>query len=792
MRVFLGDSKVEIEIENEPSLGRGGEGGVYRVLRPAEYTSYCVKIYNENKITPEKIRKLEYLLKNSPILDSKGHRSVIWIENLVYRRKDSSRNYVFQGILMPIAEGYPVEYLCAYKFPISRIKPNETTLYTKFDRSHHDSLKTRLAVCYNIAVSVAQLHQKQIYVHGDIKPENIIFNHKGKVSIIDFDTVQVIQNGKLLFPALAHTPEYVPPMYQKSDLKNTLFIPFVDVFSMTVIFYRILMGIHPFASTNFKAPYQNVTDIPTAIQEKLFPFGKKQKYFNQLSPPHHNFKKLPKHIQDLFLEVLENENTAISAVDWMEAINPQKPRLQFPLLPLTKVTYNLPIEDLTTFTFEPNPVLNLPTYIDNQYDKYHWVDEGSLKPSLLDMVFRSQKARAANEIIYLQNACKELISEYKQLKKKHSDMLMHYALQSRNIAQKAQQTYNNLLNQSKDLFFLHLSNENQYQACRDKAYQLLEKWLYQQIQQNPKIKLWYTQYFSEMQKLTQSQSLIRSNHIHDIQQIVQHKKLSFEEAKQEYLKNLSQKYAQQIAAIEEQIQQLRKNIDKQQWETHPWIQAELSKVRIEDSNLPAFIVKQFVKAGFYTAADIVDIDEKGQVLDNQGNFVKIPQIGFTRANEVWTWKNNLLKTLKKEAKKQNIDLNQFDTPEILAKKAEIEVLKNELANLETQIKSYEFKTNSTIEQLTAQFWYQVFKETSTRLEHIIEPAVKEYEKFVREHNPSSTIAQLKAIIDEHNEKQLELKLYYENTHQAYIRKKTEIETKIQENIKQIKELWKCL
>lgn len=789
MKVFLGSDKETVEIENQPSLGRGGEGEVYKVIAPAKYAGYCVKLYNKNKITDEKIKKLEYLLKHNPITDSKGHRSVIWIENIVYLKEKNAKNYVFGGLLMPIAEGYSLEYLCSNKFPLNRIRSNETTLYQKFDRTHPDNFKSRLVVCYNIAVALAQLHHSGLYVHADIKPENIIFNSKGKISIIDFDSVQVVENGKVLFPALAQTPEYIPPSYQQNLHKNTIFNPFTDVFSITVIFYRILTGIHPFAATNFKAPYQNVTDIPTAIQQKLFPFGEKQKYFNQIPPPHQLFRKLPKNLQNVFLEVLEHENTTIRATDWMEAIYPQKPKLQFPEIPLPRPINSFSYENILQYTFEPNPIITLPTYIDSQYDKIHWEDEDRIKPSLLDSLFRPQKVRIINEIIYLQNACKQLILDYKQLKKKHSDMLLKYATQSKQIAEKSQETYTSLLNQYKFLFS-STNLDKLYHEYRDTIHQQLEQWLNQKIQQNPTIKELLNTYLKELEKLNTSQVMIHSQHIDAIKYLVQTQKISFEEAKEKYILSLKNTTQQKITAIEQEIKKLRKSTDTRLWESHPWIQEQCTKKYISDAPLPSLVITRFEQAGFKTAADIIDIDEKGQVLNKKGQFIKIPQIGFVRANEVWTWKNEVLKDLKKEAKKQNIDLTQFDTPEILAKKGEADTLRTELNQLESQIKNLHADINTAIEKLTAQFWYQVFKITNTTLETLTEPIVQKYRETLQKHNPAEIIEKLKNIIDTHNEKQLEIKLYYENTHLACTRQKTDIEAKMQENLAHIKELWK--
>lgn len=789
MKVFLGSDKEVIEIENQPSLGRGGEGEVYKVISPAKYAGYCVKLYNKNKITTEKIKKLEYLLKNNPITDSTGHRSVIWIENTVYIKEKSKQDYTFAGLLMFIAEGYSVEYLCATKFPTNRIKSNETTLYQKFDRSHADNLKSRLVVCYNIAVALAQLHQNGLYVHADIKPENIIFNDKGKVSIIDFDSVQVIENGRVLFPALAQTPEYIPPIYQQNFSKNTVFNAFTDIFSITVIFYRILTGIHPFAATNFKAPYHNVTDIPTAIQQKLFPFGQKQKYFNQIPPPHQLFRKLPKNLQDLFLQVLEHENTAVKATDWMEAIHPQKPKLQFPKISLSRPALAPNHQDIIQYTFEPNPIITLPTYIDNQYDKIHWIDEDQLKPSLLDIILKTQKARVYNEIIYLQSASQVLIQNYKQLKKKHSDMLMKYATQTKAIAEKSQEAYKSLLNQYSFILSPVKIDELYYQY-KNKIHLTLEKWVNQKAEQIPAIKQELNNYLTALQKLNHNQNFTLSQHIDRIKQIAQNQNIPFEQAKEKYILTLKTDTQQKITSIEQDIKKLYKSIASRDWTSHPWIQQQLAREYIGDSFLPHLIVTQFENAGFKTAADIIDIDEKGQILNKKGQFVKIPQIGFIRANEVWEWKNEVLKGLKKQAKKQNIDLTHFDTPEIISKKGETDSLKTELHSLEHQIRNLHLDTNTVIEQLTAQFWYQVFKITNTTLETLIQPFIQEYNQILQKYSPEEPLKQLKNIIDTHNEEQLEIKLYYENTHNAFIRQKIEIEAKMQENLARLKELWK--
>lgn len=309
--LFLKGQLCEVVLSTN-CIARGGEGEIYSILEPTHLQSYCAKIYYPNKITDEKVQKLLYLEQHPPIKDNKGHQSVIWIEGILYK-PGTNGNFNFVGFIMPYTQGYSVEYLCTTNFPIQRIPSNEQNEYTKFDRNHSDSLRARLTVCYNIAIALAQVHETRSYVHADIKPENFIFNSKGKVSLLDFDTVQIAENGNKLYSAFAHTPEYLPSFLQGKNSKNLILSPFTDVFSMVVIFYRILVGIHPFAASNFKAPYEQITDIPSAIREKLFWKGQKAGYFNAIPHLHQTFNTLPKTLQDIFIEVLEKENSYLKA-----------------------------------------------------------------------------------------------------------------------------------------------------------------------------------------------------------------------------------------------------------------------------------------------------------------------------------------------------------------------------------------------------------------------------------------------------------------------------------------------
>jgi serine/threonine protein kinase len=81
-----------------------------------------------------------------------------------------------------------------------------------------------------ILTTLGQIHAKNI-IHGDIKPENIIYDKKTeKASIIDFE-------GK-------HTAEYCSP----EQVKGKKLCPKTDVWSAGVTFYTIVNGDSPFST----------------------------------------------------------------------------------------------------------------------------------------------------------------------------------------------------------------------------------------------------------------------------------------------------------------------------------------------------------------------------------------------------------------------------------------------------------------------------------------------------------------------------------------------------------------
>ncbi len=305
-------------------LGRGGEGVVYEVISPPKYKNTVIKVYHSKEQTPAREQKLAYMLANPLYQPSKP--TLAWPKALIYKTSDCLD---FVGYLMPkISDAIDLTQLCT---PYVSDKIDKIWQY-KFDRNTLIGLQNRLQVCKNIATAFAQIHQIQRYVFVDIKPENIKVNIEGEITVLDVDSVAVIAQERLLFPAQKASPEYSP-----AELKTQQLIPSDvmretwDRFSLSVVFYKVLLGLHPFTGT-CHPPFDKLDTYAQKIREGLFPMGQMNKHFRIIPLPHQAFYHLDAQIQYLFKtcfeEGYEKETLRPSAKQWEEAfqtVNVSKP-----------------------------------------------------------------------------------------------------------------------------------------------------------------------------------------------------------------------------------------------------------------------------------------------------------------------------------------------------------------------------------------------------------------------------------------------------------------------------------
>lgn len=288
-----------IEINDTP-LGKGGQGAVHNIITSKYSADYCIKIYIRDA---EKMhKKIEYMVTHPPQNIRDTSFRICWPTALAYNTKKE-----FIGYMMPLAfpKGHDLTILSVYRSkPLSQLKrfKNNVEWHNKYELDTNEGIVNRVKMLCNIAIALHTIHSTGRYVLVDLKPENIDATGAGKVSIMDTDSIQISENGKILHPATAFTPEYFAPEGKELKKHNRPFTLQCDYFAAAICFYQILTGTHPYSGTVLKSPYDNCTEIADCISNGLFAFGEKQRYIDLPAGFNlqQNFYNLPSTVQGLF------------------------------------------------------------------------------------------------------------------------------------------------------------------------------------------------------------------------------------------------------------------------------------------------------------------------------------------------------------------------------------------------------------------------------------------------------------------------------------------------------------
>ena len=311
--------KKEKVILSDESFAAGGEGEVRFVsVCPSKYNNLCAKLYFKSSQTEEQERKIRFMVENPPnILVGKGGM-LAWPVETIYSNTDGG----FVGFLMPTAfpESKKLVILTALK-----LKKRHKTEWHKFDKELDKkyALIARMKVINNIAIPIYHLHQTKKYVLKDFKPDNVLVTPTGQITIVDMDSIQICDNGRLLFPGTVATENYIPPEYYNNGVGRDTTIPLDkswDLFALAVVFYQLLFGLSPYAVIP-KSDTEDSNTIPYAISHNLFPFGKNRSSIEGIPEPHENFKIIPTSLQELFIRAFGNRAMERpQAEEWIRTI----------------------------------------------------------------------------------------------------------------------------------------------------------------------------------------------------------------------------------------------------------------------------------------------------------------------------------------------------------------------------------------------------------------------------------------------------------------------------------------
>ena len=242
--------RISQDVELLTIIGKGAYGDVYMGKNLKTKEIYAIKKITKKQLESETI--YQYFNNEIFILKHLNHPNIVKFKSLIDYKNDFylSTEYCNGGNLEQ-AMKYHLE---TYKKPISE--------------------KIARYFIYNILLGIIYLNKNNL-IHRDIKSDNILLHYeneedlithnflKTKIKIIDFGFARYLEQNELA-GSLVGTPMYMEPsilktfMTSKSRVVDGFYDKKVDVWSLGVLTYELLIGIVPFIARNIKGLFQSV------------------------------------------------------------------------------------------------------------------------------------------------------------------------------------------------------------------------------------------------------------------------------------------------------------------------------------------------------------------------------------------------------------------------------------------------------------------------------------------------------------------------------------------------------
>jgi eukaryotic-like serine/threonine-protein kinase len=203
----------------EQVLGRGGMGIVYKAVDTQLDETVAIKTLSGDVMmrSPEELERFKREIRLARKIT---HRNIL-------RTYDYGEADGVYFISMEFVRGY--------------------TLAELLEESPNHQMVSRLAVGIGrqICRGLQAAHEQGI-IHRDIKPQNVLIDHKGEVKLMDFGIARMAEahEGMTQAGLIVGTPHYMSP----EQVQGKLLDPRSDVYSMGVMLYEMLVGEKPFVS----------------------------------------------------------------------------------------------------------------------------------------------------------------------------------------------------------------------------------------------------------------------------------------------------------------------------------------------------------------------------------------------------------------------------------------------------------------------------------------------------------------------------------------------------------------
>lgn len=272
-------------------IGSGGEGAVYEVG-----SDHVAKIYHKAP-DADRINKLRLLVQRARASILKV---AAWPDEVLL---DATGRRVI-GFVMPRVNGRHEVY----------------KLYTPVSRKlAFPSADFRFLVyaARNLAIAVSEVHQAGAVI-GDLNERNVLVGDDARVVLIDCDSFQVHDNGRV-FRCPVGQPNYTAPELQGTPFADVDRSPESDAFALAILVFQLLfLARYPFVTALLDGGEVAIED---AIRRYLFAWAPDASHRGVAPPPQAIPLNIAGPVSNLFVDAFSAHRRRPVPADWLVALS---------------------------------------------------------------------------------------------------------------------------------------------------------------------------------------------------------------------------------------------------------------------------------------------------------------------------------------------------------------------------------------------------------------------------------------------------------------------------------------